>query len=148
MVLPHPYREYGVHFISFLAALSLCFPRRVSSETSHPVVTSPSQEGKQEGSLYPVFTLTRFDSMLESALLISIIGLAGSHRRVHEVLSGRPVIQAKPQAGAMIRRKQLSCQGAERVIPAKCGGEVSSPNMSVSHLVGDMAHAHSRKLVM
>lgn len=71
------------------------------------MATSPTQEGKQEGSLYPVFTLTRFDSMLESALFVSVIGLAGSHRRVHEVLSGRPVIQAKPQARAVITRKQL-----------------------------------------
>lgn len=46
--------------------------------------------------------------MLESALLIRIIGLARSHRWVHEVVSGRPVIQAKPQARAVIRRKQLS----------------------------------------
>lgn len=58
----------------------------------------PSQEGKQEGSLYPVFTLTRFDSMLEAALFICIVGLARGHGGVHEVLSGGPVVQAEPQA--------------------------------------------------
>lgn len=58
----------------------------------------PSQEGKQEGSLYPVFTLTRFDSMLEAALLIRVVGLARGHGWVHEVLSGGPVVQAEPQA--------------------------------------------------
>lgn len=68
----------------------------------------PSQEGKQEGSLYPVFTLTRFDSMLEAALFICIVGLARGHGGVHEVLSGGPVVQAEPQARAVARRKWLS----------------------------------------
>ena len=63
---------------------------------------------KQEGSLYPVFTLTRFDSMLEAALLICVIGLARGHSWVHEVLSGGPVVQAEPQARAVERRAQLS----------------------------------------
>ena len=68
----------------------------------------PSQEGKQEGSLYPVFTLTRFDSMLEAALLIRVIGLARGHGWVHKVLSGGPVVQAEPQARAVERRERLS----------------------------------------
>lgn len=67
-------------------------------ESLSPCSPLPSQEGKQEGSLYPVFTLTRFDSMLEAALLICVVGLAGCHCWVHEVLSGGPVVQAEPQA--------------------------------------------------
>lgn len=70
----------------------------VSMWSCSPRGPLPSQEGKQEGSLYPVFTLTRFDSMLEAALLICIVGLAGRHCWVHEVLSGGPVVQAEPQA--------------------------------------------------
>lgn len=41
-------------------------------------------------------SLARFDSVLEAALLIRIIGLARCHRWVHEVLSGGPVVQAEP----------------------------------------------------
>lgn len=68
------------------------------SRLSHTLWPLPSQEGKQEGSLYPVFTLTRFDSMLEAALFVCVVGLARCHRGVHEVLSGGPVVQAQPQA--------------------------------------------------
>ena len=71
-----------------------------SAYMSVPTLPVPAAHllGKQEGSLYPVFTLTRFDSMLEAALLIRVVGLARGHGWVHEVLSGGPVVQAEPQA--------------------------------------------------
>lgn len=105
-----PSVPHGAHssWLSQTHCLGWGCPCRVT-HTCNPL---PSQEGKQEGSLYPVFTLTRFDSMLEAALLIGIVGLAGRHSWVHEVLSGGPVVQAEPQTRAVARGKQLSCWGA------------------------------------
>lgn len=85
----------------------------------------PSQEGKQEGSLYPVFTLTRFDSMLEAALFVCIIGLAGGHCWVYtkSCLGGRLFRQSpRPK----LWREESSChagglQAKSSEAPARCG---------------------------
>ena len=133
-VLPSPTEAHFPSQLSHPHCLCVGCPHGVSHPLwpPHPGGGGPlpSQEGKQEGSLYPVFTLTRFDSMLEAALFICIIGLAGGHCWVHEVLSGRPVVQAEPQAQAVARRKQLSCwraAGQELRGPSQVGVPGSSP---------------------
>lgn len=54
----------------------------------------------EEKGEYPVFTLARLHPVLEAALLVRVVGLAGSRGRVDELLPGGRVVQADPHSRA------------------------------------------------
>lgn len=67
----------------------------LSAKNDHPAL---SGELEEEVSRYPVFTLPRLHSVLEAALLVCIVGLAGGRGGVHKLLLGGDVVEAGTHA--------------------------------------------------